>query len=753
MTGPTPATALPRYPQRLTYALLAASLLLMTIALYWPVTGNDFIAFDDPDYVTGNAQVQSGLTWAGFKYAFSTLTSANWHPLTMLSHMLDCQLFGLKPWGHHLTSLLLHALNAVLLFALLRQLTGATWRSFFVAALFAVHPLRVQSVAWVAERKDVLSGFFGLLTLLFYTRYALNEVHGPPPVVHGSRSKKQSQKAESSGKAVTGLAPRAAPFLSRITPHPSGPYLASLFCCALGLMSKAMLVTWPFVMLLLDYWPLERFKRSSSWRLVREKLPFFALAAAASVLTFAVQQHSGSVVEVEYLPLSARGANALISYCRYLGKLFWPADLAVFYPHPAGWPLPQVLLATGFLVGISAWVLAQRRRYPFLLVGWLWFLGTLVPVIGLVQVGEASIADRYTYLPLVGVLLLAIWSAYELTRRSHHAVLAVSVAGSVALLVCMVLTRQQVGYWKDGATLFRRALAVTINNASAHCSLGDALRHAGQTDAAISQYEEAVRLKPNYAIAHNSLGALLAGKGQTDAAISHYEQAIRVEPESVEAHNNLGNALFRQGQIDAAITQYQEVARLRPDYTEAHNNIGNLFFRKGQLDAAIRQYEEVIRLNPDHADAHYNLGTALGKKGQLDAAIGQFQAALRLQPADADAHYNLGAALAKKGQIDGAIRQFQETLRLRPDDVEAHYHLGVACSQQGQTDEAIRQFRETIRLRPDYAPAHNELGTALARKGQTQEAISHFQEALRLRPDYAEAQLNLDRLSKRNTPP
>ena len=348
--GATPVVGRSRFPAWLVAVLLA----LATIAIYWPATRCDFINCDDPEYVSDNLHVQEGLNWEGVKWAFLNPVSANWHPVTVMSHMLDCQLFGLKPWGHHLINVLFHALNAVMVFALLRQLTGAMWRSLLVAALFAVHPLRVESVAWVAERKDVLSGFFGLLTLIFYARYV--------------------QKSET--KLATSSSFLLSPF-----------YWSALFFFALGLMSKAMLVTMPCVLLLLDYWPLERFKQSRTWQLVMEKIPFFVLTAVASVVTFVVQKRGGAAMTVEDFPLGARIGNALISYCRYLGKTFWPTDLAVFYPHPGYWPLEKVLLAGVFLCGVSVLLFVERRRYPFLLMGWLWFVVTLAPVIGLVQVG------------------------------------------------------------------------------------------------------------------------------------------------------------------------------------------------------------------------------------------------------------------------------------------------------------------------------------------------------------------------------
>ena len=634
--------------------LMAALLVLVTIAIYWPVMRHDFVNYDDNLYVTANVHVQNGLTLENIKWACFNPVSRNWHPLTMWSHMVDCQLFGLKPWGHHLTSVLLHALNTALVFLLLRSMTGAFWRSALVAALFGLHPLHVESVAWVAERKDVLSTCFGLLSLIFYARYG----------------RKRLAAEDRDVKA------RGVPALRLLD------YLLALIFFALGLMSKPMLVTWPFVMLLLDYWPLERFKPASAWRLLTEKIPFFALAAAVSVVTFVVQKRGGAVIAAETLPLGARSGNALISYCRYLGKLFWPTDLAVFYPHPGYWPLAKVLLAGGLIVGISVLLFVQRRRYPFLLMGWLWFCGTLVPVIGLVQVGGQAMADRYTYIPSLGVLVLAVWGVYELTKSWHYRVVALSVAGSTAVVLCLALTRQQLGYWKDSEALFRHALEVTENNYLAHLNLGSALDEKGQIDEAIREFQEAIRLKPDYALAHNNLGIALDRKGQIDEAISQFQEAIRLKPDYAEAHNNLGMALVKKGQIDEAIREFQEAIRLKPDYAEAHNNLGMALVRKGQIDEAIREFQEAIRLKPDYAEAHNNLGIALDKEGQIDEAIREFQEAIRLKPDYALAHSNLGIALVRKGQIDEAIREFQEAIRLKPDFAEAHNNLARALAMK-----------------------------------------------------------------------
>jgi Flp pilus assembly protein TadD len=428
-------------------------------------------------------------------------------------------------------------------------------------------------------------------------------------------------------------------------------------------MSKPMLVTLPFVLLLLDYWPLGRGAESgvrsaesgkgsgrfhpSSFMLhplLVEKLPFFALSAVASVVTFAVQKHGGALVGGENLPLGARSENALVSYCRYLRKLFWPTDLAVFYPPPGHWPVGQVLLTGGVLLGISVLLWVQRRRYPFLLMGWLWYCGTLVPVIGLVQSGGQVMADRFMYVPAVGIFVALIWGLQGLARGRLYPSIGLSVAGSVAIVLCLVLTRQQLGHWRNSETLYRHALAVTENNSLAHFNLAIALDEKGQVDEAITQYRETIRLKPGYPA----------------------------------AHNNLGNALNIKGQIDEAIAQYREAIRLQPDYVKAHNNLGNAFLEKRQFDEAIRQYREVIRLNPDVALAYDNLGMALGKNGQTDEAITQFQEALRLKPDYAPAHNNLGNALAAQGRIDEAISQFQEALRLKPDYAFAQSNLARA---------------------------------------------------------------------------
>jgi Flp pilus assembly protein TadD len=603
--------------------IICLSLVLVVLVVYWQVANHDFIHLDDIQYVIENPHVQAGFTRHSVVWAFTATHAANWHPLTWLSHMLDCQLYDLNPMGHHLTNLLFHLANTLLLFIVLKQMTGAIWRSGLVAALFALHPLHVESVAWVAERKDVLSTFFWLFTMWTYGRYV------------------------------------AAPGSRR--------YLLTLFVFALGLMAKPMLVTLPFVLLLLDYWPLGRFRvspaggndqgqvqvplssvktRAPSSRLIWEKIPFFIVSLASCVVTFLVQQKGGAVETVEAFPLTIRIGNALVSYVSYMGKMIWPRSLAVFYPHP-GTSLPwwQAIAAGLLLIFITIGVIRAGRQHAYLAVGWLWYLGTLVPVIGLVQVGAQALADRYTYVPLIGLFIMISWFIPDLLTGWRHRGIALSGAAVTVVSALMVCTWMQLQHWKNDITLFEHALKVTANNYLAHDSLGNALAEQGKLDQAITHYSAALRIKPNSLNTHNTLGVAFLEGGDIDQAITHYYAALRLKSDSAETHNNLGVAFFSLGQLDKAIGHYLTAIKLDPTFSKAHNNLGNALVQKGKLDEAISQYHRALEIKTNYPEAHNNLGVALARQGKMDEAVAQFEKALWLKPDYAQARKNLELAL------------------------------------------------------------------------------------------------------------
>ena len=669
-------------------------LLLLVVLVYLPVLTNGFVRYDDQVYVTENVHVQHGLTWENVQWAFCTPTAPYWHPMTWLSHMLDCEFFGLKAWGHHLTSLLLHAANTFMVFVVLRRMTGAFWRSWFVAGLFGLHPMHVESVAWVAERKDVLSTLFWLLTLWAYARYARCVTSGMCQVT------------------------RTASFLSRVTCHVSPYYILALLLFACGLMSKPMMVTLPFVLLLLDYWPLNRWGNHRGWPLVREKLPFFLLAAASSVVTFAVQRTIGTVVTTTTLPIGARLENALVSYAGYLSKLLVPTNLAVIYPlrYPFHWPLGDLISAGLLLLGISIFVVALRRRQPWLLVGWFWFVGTLVPVIGLVQVGLQAMADRFSYVPSIGLFIFLSWGAWALTKAWRYQVVAVSGAATVVMVLCAGLAWRQAGYWKNTGTLFQHAIDVTENNFIACSNLGDYELVQGHYDEAINLYRETIRLMPSYDLAYAPLGVALCKTGRLAEGIQELQLAVKLEPDSAQVHADLADALVEDGQGDAAINEYKKAISLDPDDLDARNCLGVLMENTGHLDEAIQQFEEIIKINPAYVPAYNNLGLALESQGRLDQAFAEFEKAVRLDPQDAKGHFNLGMILKARGRLDEAIGQFELGLKLEPDSPQAHSGLGVMLGQKGIWDEAITQFQEAIRLKPDYDEAKNNLSSALKMK-------------------------------------
>ena len=615
-------------------AAIAAALIAVTLAAFHGVLSSGFVDFDDDAYVIANVEVQHGLRAESIAWAFTTTAGANWHPVTWLSHMLDVQLFGLDAGKHHRTSLLLHAANVVLLFLLLVEMTGAVWRGALVAALFAIHPLHVESVAWVAERKDVLSTLFWFLTLAAWLRY-----------------------------------------IAKKTPARHAQVLA-LYAC--GLMSKPMLVTLPFTLLLLDYWPLSRWQPAAPG-LVREKAPLFAMAAISSVVTFFAQRGGRAVESLELLSPAERVANAACSYATYLGKTFWPSALAVFYPHAhrglLAWP---VVLSALLLAAVTLLALRLKTRAPYLAVGWFWYVGTLVPVIGLVQVGAQARADRYTYLPLVGVFVAIAWGLAELETRIPNSRVALVSAAVVALAALCFVTAAQVRHWADDVSLFGHAVAVTSDNAPMQANLGLALFDRGDVDQAIAHDREALRISPGYKRALGNLALALATRGDDAGAIQAYERVLEIDSGDAVIHFQLARALARAGRADEAVSHYGEALRLNPAYPEAHDNLANLLADRGRTSDALLHYEASLRLRPDNAVGRYNLANVLIAADRLDEASAQLAESLRLRPDFAEAHNALGVVLMRQGRTPEAASQFVEALRLRPDLQEVRRNLEAA---------------------------------------------------------------------------
>lgn len=596
-----------------TVVLLCIALAVITSAIYLQVGNHRFLNIDDDEYVTENIHVTAGITGKSIIWAFTSVEASNWHPVTWLSHMADVQMFGMNPRGHHLTNVVVHTISTVVLFLLLLRLTGKIRPGFFVAALFALHPLHVESVAWVAERKDVLSALFCFLTLLCYTEYVAQQ--------------KRSL------------------------------YTLTIFIFILGLMSKPMLVTLPVIMLLIDYWPLDRYRSGECsygkrllFPLLKEKIPFFVCSFFSGIITIYAQNKGGAMAGLPLVPLWFRCQNALVSYVAYIGKLLYPSRLAVYYPLPQHIPVWQVISSLAILLLLSVAVIRFRKRYPYLVLGWFWYLITLIPVIGFIQVGGQSMADRYTYIPATGLFIMAAWWIPELTGKMRYRQQILTLLAAAAVVTVSALTWRQCHVWQDNKTLYRHALRVTPRNPLINYNLGIVLQAEGDLDSAIRHYEETLRLNPGHADAHNNLGIILQGRGERDAAIRHYRESLRISPDNSHAHNNLGCVFKEQGNLDAAIGEFREVLRTKPNDLQAHNNLGTALHAKWDLEAAIGEYRQAIRINPEYRDAHFNLALALQTQGNLDGAIREYQEALRIQPDYKDAQIRLQLALSMRAK-------------------------------------------------------------------------------------------------------
>jgi protein O-mannosyl-transferase len=705
-------------------------LALSTFSVYFQVQDHEFLNYDDDIYITENVNLKSGLTAKSIKNVFSKLEFGAWLPITSLSYLLDYQLYGLNPRGYLLTNLFFHIVNSLLLFIIFLRMTGAIWQSAFVAVMFALHPLNVESVAWVAERKNVLSTFFWLLTIWTYIRYAEKST------------------------------------ISRYS-------LVFLFF-ALGLMSKPMLVTLPFVLLLFDYWPLGRFKlgqrerefkivqkdkyvdcEKNASKLVLEKLPLLILSALFSITNLIhLEKNDGVPAAQDPVPILTILTNVMISYFEYLWKMLWPKGLAILYAHPEN----TLAVWKGVLCGIALLVITTIsikliRKAPYFVIGWFWYLGTLIPVIGFITIGPHLIADRYTYLPLIGIFVIIAWGVPDLLKKWHYKKNVLKVSAGILILTLMLITWIQVSHWKSSITVFTHAVKVTDkkypNFAIAHNNLGSALFNNHSTpknvEEAISHYKKAIKLKPDYPEAHSNLGAVAFYQNRFDEAISHYKKAIKLNPDYAEAYNSLGLVFLSVGEMVEAVSHYKKAIKLNPDYAEAHSNLGDMMFAEGKNKIAISLYRTAIKLKPDFYEAHNNLGNALFTLEKTKEAIFHYRASIKLMP-HAQAYSNLADALFAQGKRDEGISHYKTAIKLMPTNIPAHNNLGNALVTQGKYEAAIPYFEAAIKLNPNFFLGHNNLGKALSFLGKKDEAITHYKAAIKLKPAYTEAHNNLKKV-------
>lgn len=624
--------------------VISIFLMVVTFLAYSQMLEYGFLNFDDNKYVTENAHITRGFNYEDVIWAFTEPYASNWHPLTWLSHMFDFEIYGLNPWGHHLTNLIFHILNTLLLFGILSEITGSIWRSAFVAFLFALHPLNVESVAWIAERKNVLSGFFFFLTLWAYINYS---------------EKKQF-------------------------------YLLVFLFLALGLMAKPMLVSLPFLLILLDFWPLKRLSTAgivesknveteSPSRLIVEKIPLFILVIGSSIITYVVQRGGDAVRSTEFRSFYSSAANAVVSYVEYLVKMAWPRGLSVFYPHLgdsiSGW---KVFVCGLFLIFITTLVVRSIRRTPYLAVGWFWYLGMLVPVIGIVQVGEQAMADRYTYLPMVGIFICIAWGIPELIKNQK----LLPITAGAFLIFLMASTWVQVKHWENSVTLFEHAIAVNENET------------------------------PSFVVAYNNLGHALLSEKRYEDAVSKFQRAIEINPNYSKPQNNLGNALSELKRFNEAIKHYRQAISIEPNYAEAFNNLGNALGQVGKQKEAIASYYEAIRINEDYDEAYFNLGIALSQQGQIKEAILQYRKALKINPRFIQVHNNLADLLTQMGDTEGTLFHYKQAINIDPGFAKAHNNLGSTLAGQGRFKEAISYFERAVEIDPNYTDARNNLQLA-----------------------------------------
>jgi len=718
--------------------LVAALLAVVTVGCYAKAFSHDFVAMDDDAYITKNRNVLQGLTISSISWAWTSTQAANWHPLTWMSHQLDVELYGVSAGGHHVTSILLHAMNVVMLLGALRALTGDLWRSAMVAALFALHPMHVESVAWVSERKDVLSTFFIFSAMWAYASYV--------------RSTKQ-------------LATQR--------------YVLVVVLFILSLCAKQMYVTFPAVLLLMDYWPLNR-KALGAKQLIVEKLPLFALSIVAGAITIYAQNTGGAMAGVEMLDAGHRLSNAVVSIATYIIKLAWPTQLIPFYPFPKLIHTWQIAGAVIFLVVLSAAAGHVVKHRPVFLIGWLWFLGTLAPVIGILQVGSQAMADRFTYFPSIGLFIALAWGLPASLVKTHARMIA--AAACIVLTVLGILTWHQTAKWRDTITLFTYTINVSPDNyfdhinlateydkindldkalyhinltlkskpayAEAHVKKGEVLQEQGHLAMADKCAQQAIKFKPKLPSAHHLLAKLLIERKQYTRALTHIQLTIDDDHEKASAYNTQGNALDRMGRALDAVSAYRRAVELDPDNIGFAFNLGVCLTKIKKYPSAVSTLQQVAKAQPNNFEAQLYLAISLDKTGRHEQSLSHYLQVIELQPGHVLARANLCSLLFNQKQYTQSAAHMQKAISLDPDNADYHLHLARIMEKRDRPIDALEQYRETIRLNPKSAQAHNALGALFGRSGNIKRAIHYFNEALRLKPNYPHTKRNLERAQK-----
>ncbi|MBI5021214.1 MAG: tetratricopeptide repeat protein [Ignavibacteriales bacterium] len=728
----------------------------VSIVAFFPLLNNNFVNYDDPGYITQNQNVRSGISLKTIVWAFKSNEQSNWHPLTWMSHALDYQLFGLNPTYHHLMNLLLHIISSVLLFIFLKKATDSHWQSLFVAVVFAIHPLHVESVAWASERKDVLSGLFWMLTMWAYIRY------------------------------------RQVPGLSR--------YMLVLFLFSLGILSKPMIITLPFVLILLDYWPLNHlsFKSmtgkkekyiipTSLVNNIKDKIPFFILSLGSSIITYIVQREGGSMAESGGLLFKDRLFNAVLSYSKYIVKTFIPTDLSVFYPHPAN-NINLLLVFFSFIILLSfTWFVWKRRStLPFLFVGWFWFLGTLVPVIGIVQVGLQSMADRYMYLPMIGLTITIAWGLPIFLRRHIQNPKHIFTFGFVAVSLMMTfVARTQTEYWKDSKTLFQHALSVTSDNDIAYTNLGVDYADSGKHRDAVYNLRKAYQLKPNEVGIRSNLAKALASIGEYDEALDHYNWLLKKVKPDPRLYLRIGNVHADEGRYDEAVVYFLKSIELDSSNAFTHCQLGEVYIYQGKYIEAKQECTRALQIDSTYAEAHNILGVLAGKQQQYDLALDEFSEAIRLDSLNSDYYTDLGVLYDKMNQFSNSEYAYKKAIALNQNNLDACFNLGLIYGKQKKYHEAEDQWRriilidtvsinvrmnlamlyevqdkkiqaldqyvKIIRMEKKNAVAYYFAGILFEKLNKLSEAEEHFRGAIKIAPTYRDPQIALQRiLSSKN---